>query len=251
MGRFPSRSLNGGASPHLCGALHHLSVGLPLCGALPHLAHSTVGLFSLYCGALLTLLWGFPTSPWGFISLWGSSPSRSLDCGALLTLLWGSSHSTVGLPHLSVGLHLTVGLFPISLTQLVIEGLFPLSLTQLHTHLALALDWILDLAPGSVKWGGGGVDPSPHTHLISPFPTWGPLTEFRGKPCLPISLIDSHVSCYCLCIIPTGRGEASATSLLAGSPSRLASNLVTKPSTIVVMVCPMEVVGMCWQSLVS
>ena len=107
VGRFPSRSLNGGASPHLCGALHHLFVGLPLCGALPHLAHSTVGLFSLYCGALLTLLWGFPTSPWGFISLWGSSPSRSLDCGALLTLLWGSSHSTVGLPHLSVGLHLT------------------------------------------------------------------------------------------------------------------------------------------------
>ena len=138
VGRFPSRSLNGGASPHLCGALHHLSVlsvglfpisltrlwgsshstvGLfslycgaspPLrgasshCGALPHLAHSTVGLFSLYCGALLTLLWGFPTSPWGFISLWGSSPSRSLNWS-----LRGSSHSTAH--SLSHGTRLDLG----------------------------------------------------------------------------------------------------------------------------------------------
>ena len=101
VGRFPSRSLNGGASPHLCGALHHLSVGLPLCGALPHLAHSTVGLFSLYCGALLTLL-------------------------------WGSSHSTVGLPHLSVGLHLTVGLFPISLTRLWGSSHSTVGLFSLH-----------------------------------------------------------------------------------------------------------------------
>ena len=188
VGRFPSRSLNGGASPHLCGALHHLSVGLPLCGALPHLAHSTVGLFSLYCGALLTLLWGFPTSPWGFISLWGSSPSCSLDCGALLTLLWGSSHSTVGLPHLSVGFHLTVGLFSISLTQLVIEGVLP-SLAHSTAH-SLSHGTRLDL--GSCSWlcqVGGGLTPPPHTHLISPFPTWGPLTEFRGKPCLLLLLM--------------------------------------------------------------
>ena len=92
VGRFPSRSLNGGASPHLCGALHHLSVGLPLCGALPHLAHSTVGLFSLYCGVYC-----------------GASPplrGASLTVGLFpisLTRLWGSSHSTVGLFSLHCG----------------------------------------------------------------------------------------------------------------------------------------------------
>ena len=53
-GSSPSRSLNSGAYPHLCGALHHLSVGL----------HLAVGLFPLS----LTQLWGFSTSLCGSLS---------------------------------------------------------------------------------------------------------------------------------------------------------------------------------------
>ena len=99
-GSSPSRSLNCGASPHLCGAsthrcgaLHHFFVGLRLAvGLFPisltqlrgfptslwgssHLAHSTVGPTHI-CVGLFTIF------PWVFISLWGSSPSRSLNCGA-------------------------------------------------------------------------------------------------------------------------------------------------------------------------
>ena len=70
-----------GSSPFLHGASSR-------CGALPHLAHSTVGPTHI-CVGLFTIF------PWVFISLWGSSPSRLLNCGAS--------------PHLSVGL------FPLSL----------------------------------------------------------------------------------------------------------------------------------------
>ena len=87
VGLFPSRSLNSEAYPHLCGALHHLSVGL----------HLAVGLFPIS----LTQLWGFstslcgslPLSPWGFLSLRGSSLSRSLNCK--LTQLWHSTGSCI------------------------------------------------------------------------------------------------------------------------------------------------------------
>ena len=92
-----------GSSPSLHGASSHY-------GALPHLTHSTVGLPHISVGL-------FSISPWGFISLWGSSPSHSQLWG-FPTSLWGSSpslrrasshcgalfHLAHGLPHISVGL---------------------------------------------------------------------------------------------------------------------------------------------------
>ena len=137
-----------------------LSGGSPaLPGAHPHLVHLTVGLPHISVGLPHIAVGLFTISSWGFVSLWGSSPSHSLNCGAsphLCGALPHLAHSTVGptqhlcgaLHHLSVGLHLAVGLFPISLTQLwgfstslcgslsplsvglpFTEGLFPLSLT--------------------------------------------------------------------------------------------------------------------------
>ena len=220
-GSSPSRSLNCGASPHLCGALPHLNCGAyphlcgtlrgasSRCGALPHLAHSTAGLPHISVGLFpisLTQLRGFPTS------LWGSSPSRSLNCGASPHLCGALPHLNCGayphlcgtLHHLSVGLHLAVGLFPILLAQLwgfstsLCGSLSPLSVGLGGSSLSGSLNctltqlWhstgscILLLAPAR----GGGLLPPPPTHLISPFPSWGSLTELRGKPCFPMSLTD-------------------------------------------------------------
>ena len=182
-GPFASHSSEGlllifpwGSSPcYYGGCLPSWLLGSPpfLAGAHPHLVHSTVGLPHISVGLPHIAVGLFTISSWGFVSLWGSSPSRSLNCGASPSRSLNSGaypHLCGALHHLSVGLHLAVGLFPISLTQLwgfstslcwslsplsvglpFTEGLFPLSLTQLHTHSTVALDWFLYLAPGSVK----------------------------------------------------------------------------------------------------
>ena len=112
-GPFASHSSEGllpifpwGSSPcYYGGCLPSWLLGSPpfLAGAPP----LSLGLIPIS----FTQLWGFPTSLWGFhTSLWGSSPflrGASSRCGALPHL----THSTAGLPHISVGL------FPISLTQ--------------------------------------------------------------------------------------------------------------------------------------
>ena len=139
-----------GSSPFLRGASSR-------CGALPHLAHSTVGPTHI-CVGLFTIF------PWVFISLWGSSPSRSLNCGAS--------------PRLSVGLFPLSPRGFLSLRGSSLSRSLNCTLTQLWHSTGSC---ILLLAPSSRGGGGrgGGLLPLPPTHLISPFPTW-------GKPCFPM-----------------------------------------------------------------
>ena len=184
-----------------------LSGGSPsLPGAHPHLVHSTVGLPHISVGLLHIAVGLFTISSWGFVSLWGSSPSRSLNCGAsphLCGALPHLAHSTVGPTHICVGLftifpwvfislwgsspsrslncgaspHLSVGLFPLSpwsflsLRGSSLSRSLNCTLTQLWHSTGSC---ILLLAPSS-RGGGGGLLPPPLTHLIFPFPTWGSL----------------------------------------------------------------------------
>ena len=148
--------------PHIsaCGALHHFFVGLRLAvGLFPislpqlrgfptslwgssHLAHSTVGPTHI-CVGLFTIF------PWVFISLWGSSPSRSLNCGAS--------------PHLSVGLFPLSPWGFLSLRGSSLSRSLNCTLTQLWHSTGSC---ILLLAPSS-RGGGGGCYPLPHTPYFS------------------------------------------------------------------------------------